>query len=255
MNYGLQIAASGVLTSMHRTDVLAANLANMDTIGFKPTFAGTLARDPVRVEDGIAGMPSDRLMERLGAGVLAAPTRTSFAQGPVTSTGRDLDAAIRGEGFFMVGGPGGALRLTRDGQFTRNGRGELVTTASGLAVLDAAGRPVVVGDKGVVRIDREGNITRDGATVARLGIATVADPQRLTRAGANLFAAPGQRAVVMKPGETEVMQGHTEGSGVDEIRTMMELTSAAQAISSNLGMVQYHDRLMDRAINTLGRVN
>jgi flagellar basal-body rod protein FlgF len=255
LNYGLQISASGVLTSMHRTDVLAANLANMDTVGFKPTFAGTLARDPVRVEDGVFGLPSNKLIERLGAGVLAAPTRTSFAQGPVTPTGRDLDAAIRGDGFFMVGGQGDALRLTRDGQFTRNGRGELVATASGLPVLDTAGRPVVIGDRGVVQIDRDGTVTRDGAPVARLGIARFADPQRLTREGANLFAAPGQQPEILKPGETEVLQGHTEGSGVDEIKTMMDLTSAAQAISSNLGMVQYHDRLMDRAINTLGRVS
>ena len=117
MNYGLQIAASGVLVQMHRTDVLANNLANIDTVGFKPDWAGALARDPARREDGLLGLPSDALVERLGAGVLAAPTMTSFAQGPIRQTGRDLDAAIRGTGFFVVGGESGpaSLRLTRDG--------------------------------------------------------------------------------------------------------------------------------------------
>lgn len=256
MNYGLQIAASGVLVNMHRTDVLANNLANMDTVGFKPDYAGAMARDAVRQEDGVLGLPSDRLLERLGAGSLAAPTKTSFAQGPITETGRDLDAAIRGDGFFVVGGQQGpnSLRLTRDGRFTRDSQGRLVATASGLPVLDVRGRPVTIAGGGTVRIDADGTVTRNGETVARMWIGRVADPGRLTKAGANLFASPAQRPDIATPAQTDVLQGHLEGSNVDEIRTMLDLTAAAQAITANLGMVQYNDRLMDRAVNTLGKV-
>lgn len=256
MNYGLEIAASGVLVNMHRTDVLANNLANMDTVGFKSDWAGSLVRDPVRQEDGVLSLPSDRLLERLGAGVLASPTITSFKQGPVTQTGRDLDAAIRGDGFFVVGGQNGdsSLRLTRDGRFTRSSEGQLVTAATGLPVLDDRGRPVKIGEGGVVRIDRDGTVTRNGESVARLWVGTVSDRSRLTKAGANLFASPAQRPGIAGPGAGEVLQGHLEGSGVDEIRTMLDLTAAAQAISASLGMVQYNDRMMDRAVNTLGRV-
>jgi flagellar basal-body rod protein FlgF len=256
VNYGLQIAASGVLVNMHRTDVLSNNLANLDTIGFKPDWTGSISRDPVRLEDGVPGLPSNRLLERLGAGVLAGQTRTSFAQGPITQTGRDLDLAIRGDGFFVVGGEDGpaSLRLTRDGRFTRDSAGRLVSITSGLPALDERGRPVVVGDSGIVSIGPDGTISRDGSPVGRLWIGEVSDPRRLTKAGANLFASPAQRPEPMRRGQASVLQGHLEGSGVDEIKTMLDLTSAAQAISANLGMVQYQDRLIDRAVNTLGRV-
>jgi flagellar basal body rod protein FlgG len=256
LNYGLEIAASGVLVNMHRTDVLANNLANMDTVGFKPDWAGSLARDPVRQEDGVLGLPSNRLLERLGAGVLASPTKTSFAQGPITETGRDLDLAIRGDGFFVVGGEGGpsSLRLTRDGRFSRDPQGRLVAIASGLPVLNERGRPVVLAGGGRVQIGPDGTLTRDGEAVARLWIGRVADPGRLTKAGANLFASPAQTPEVATADQASIVQGSLEGSGVDEIRTMLDLTASAQAISASLGMVQYNDRLMDRAVNTLGRV-
>lgn len=256
MNYGLQIAASGVLMHMHRTDVLANNLANLDTTAFKPDWAGSLARDPVRREDGVLGLPSDALIERLGAGVLASPTVTSFAQGPIRQTGRDLDLAIRGRGFFVVGGENGpgSLRLTRDGQFTRDAQGRLIATASGLPVLDDRGRVVRIEEGGPVSIGPDGTVSQDGSPVGRLWIGTVADERGLVKAGANLFSTGGLAVRAAGPDETDILQGHVEGSAVDEIRTMIDLTSAAQAVSASLGMVQYQDRLMDKAVNTLGRI-
>lgn len=114
MNYGLQISASGVLTSMYRQDVLANNLANMSTVGYKPDVPTTMLRDPARIEDDLGFMPSNDLIERLGAGVLSAPNRVSFAQGALETTNRPMDLAIEGDGFFVVrndsgGGPGSQI--------------------------------------------------------------------------------------------------------------------------------------------------
>lgn len=74
MYYGIQLAASGALTSLYRTDVLANNLANINTAGFKPDMVYTRQRDTARVEDDLPFLPTDDLLERLGAGSTWPPT-------------------------------------------------------------------------------------------------------------------------------------------------------------------------------------
>ena len=127
MNYGSQLSLSGVLTALHRQDVATNNLANLNTVGFKPEIAMTRQRDVVRAEDGQWALPSDAMIERLGAGVQLAPTLTNFTQGTVAPTGNDLDVAIEGSGFLVVrdatDGAADRIRLTRDGRLTRSASG------------------------------------------------------------------------------------------------------------------------------------
>lgn len=256
MNYGLYISASGMIAGLHRQDVWANNLANLDTAGFKADYAAARQRDVARVEDRLGHLPSDALMERLGAGVLAHPTRTSFVQGSLIATGRNLDVGIEGEGFLAVstgaGGSEDSVRFTRDGRLTLDPDGRLVMAGTGHPVLDDQDRPIRVRTDMPLSIAHDGTVEQGGRSVARIALVGFDDTSALRKSGSGLFAAdmPARR-----PATGGLRAGHLEDSAVNEIEALMRVTAAASAAQLNAGMIQYHDRLMERAINTLGRVS
>ncbi|NRA58680.1 MAG: flagellar hook-basal body protein [Phycisphaerales bacterium] len=261
MQQGMRIAASGAMVAMYRTDVLAANLANVNTVGFKPDSATTQSRLPVRQEDNLGFMPSDPLLEQLGAGVLAGPKRISFNQGPLESTGNDLDLAIEGDGFFMISvqtANGAETRLSRDGRLTRDDLGRLVQSVSGLPVLGPGGSPIQL-PPGPVTIDHQGAMYDvDGNQLAQIAVASLPSTDQLKKLGEGLYAAPPQLLADanIQPLATgvRVHQGMVEGSAVDPIRAMMDVTRAGQSVNGNSRMMRYHDQLLDQAINTFARV-
>jgi flagellar basal-body rod protein FlgG len=258
MSYGLQISASGVMTAMYRQDVFANNLANMDTAGFKPDVPSTRAREAVRQEDGVLSLPSNALLERLGAGTLLNPNRISFANGPLRDTGNPLDVALQGDGFFVVraasDGGNDAVRLTRDGRFTRNSSGQLVMAAGGLPVLDDGGNPITLGP-GKVTIAGDGTISQNNEPVAKLNLVQPVDPSQLRKQGHSLFEASSDVIGSLAPATGSLRQFAYEDSAADEVRSLMQMTSASREVDSNVAMIQQHDRMMDRAINVLGRVS
>lgn len=258
MNYGVQLSASGVLTSLYRQDVLTNNLANMDSVGFKPDIPATRQRDAARIEDGLGFMPSDRLLEQLGAGALAAPNLSDFQQGGLETTGQPLDVAVRGEGFFVVRDETDQgkdkLRLTRDGRFAVDRGGRLVMASTGLPVLDTGGRTIHLAHGTPVEIAGDGQISQDGQPVARLHLLNPADPSRMTKQGHSLFRAPAEVFASKAAASGVIVQHAVERSAVDEIRTVMQVTAAGRDVDANMSLIAQHDRLSDRAINTLGRV-
>lgn len=259
MNYGLQISASGVLTSMHRQDVLANNLANITTTGFKEDLVTFRARAVVRDEDGVRHLPSNRMLEQLGAGVLVEPTRTSFEQGTIETTDNALDVAIRGEGFLVVqhaeGARDGMLRLTRDGRMTLDERGRLVRSTDGMLVLDSRDRPIRVDRDRPVEITTEGEVVQDGGVVARLGLVTVQDETALIKQGGNVWGVTEGNRGLVRAGRVRLQPRAIEASAVDPIRAMMGITSAGHAVAGNARMIEMQDRMTGLAINTLGRVS
>jgi len=252
------VAAAGALTSMQRQDVLANNLANLETVAFKPDSVLVQQRLPARVEEGALADPRE-MLERLGGGVHALPTRTSMRQGSIVDTGNPLDVALDGEGFLVVDDPTrpGAFALTRDGRLTRDEGGTLVTASEGRPVLGTDGLPIVIPDGGPVRIDEGGRITRDGAELGRLRIAMPAGgAEDLRRIGHGLFGlAEGAAPLPDRPGAARLRQGATERSAVDPITTLNEMIAAAKAANSNLKMMQFHDYLTGQAVNTFARVS
>jgi flagellar basal body rod protein FlgG len=261
MQQGMRISASGAMVALYRTDVAAANLANVNTVGFKPDAASPVSRVVVREEDDLPFLPSDPLLEQLGAGVLSGPARTSFEQGPLQTTGNDLDVAIEGEGFFLVSvatPEGEETQLTRDGRLTRDDLGRLVQSASGLPVLSPGGGPIVL-PEGPVTIDAHGFLYDvDGAVTGQLGVVSPPDPSQLTKRGEGLYSAPPPvlQSAIAQPLATgvRVHQGMVEGSAVDPIRALLAVTNAGKAVASNTRMIGYHDQLLNQAINTFARV-
>lgn len=259
MNYAMEISASGVLTSLYRMDVLSNNLANVSTVGFKPDMPFTIQRDAARIEDHLTTLPSNKMLERLGAGVMLAPNQTNFEQGPLEKTGAPLDLAIEGDGFFVMqdqrGQSGERLRLSRDGRFTRNGDGTLVSANTGQPVLDIGNRPISVSGQSPVSVGPDGSIRQNGAVIAQLQVVSVPDRSRLSKVGNGMFRAPAETMNSLKPAGGLVRQGVLEGSAVDPIKALMGITDAGKAAEASLAMLSGADRLMERAINGLGRVS
>lgn len=258
MYYGIQLAASGALTALYRTDVLTNNLANLSTAGFKPDMAFTRQRDTARVEDGLFELPSSDLLESLGAGAHMAPNVVQHAQGPIEPTGNDLDLAIDGDGFFVLrslaDGASSEVRLTRDGRFTLDSRGRIVSVASGLPLLGASGRPIEIDRALPIEIDRDGTVRQAGEAVGALMIRDLDDRSRMSRLGDGMFALSSDGLDSTRPASGGVRQGMVEGSAVNAIGAMMGVQGAAREVSTNYAMIVYQDRMMERAINTFARI-
>lgn len=257
MNYGMYLSAAGAMTAMHKQDVHANNLANVNTVAFKPDSVFTKHRLPERLEQPSLAADPHKLLEQLGGGQFVDPTFTSRAQGQLAQTERPLDVAIDGDGFFVVskGGVGqDALRLTRDGQFTLNESGELVMASTGHRVLDVNNEPIQLDSATSVVINENGEIAQNGETVAQLQIAAPSDPALLDKAGHNLMRFRNDAEVSLVPADGKARQGHTESSAVDPILAMNAMIGASKSVASNAQMLQYHDHIMGQAVNTFGRV-
>ncbi|BAM04822.1 flagellar hook-basal body protein [Phycisphaera mikurensis] len=257
MNYGLYLSAAGALTASHRQDVAANNLANVNTVGFKPQLAAAQARPPEAVEDLAPMRTSNQLLERLGGGTVVAASRVSLQAGPVVTTGNPLDAMLpQANAFFTVENTQtpGEPALTRDGRFLVSEAGELVNQA-GARVLDDRGLPIRLPEGVPAQLEADGRVTAGGGLAGRLGVVEVAaaDAAALRPIGGNRFALLGGAGTAAVAGPV-LEVGATEGSASEPIRQLTSMLSAGKSASSNYRMIQNHDLLMDRAINTLARV-
>ena len=248
MNYGLWMSAAGLSTEVHRQDIIANNVANAETAGFKADTAFTIERTAPAQVPGSA-TPSAELLTRLGGGVLANDTWTDYRQGSLVDGG-PLDLAIDGEGFFAVQ-DGDSTAYTRDGRFKRDRDGFLVDL-DGRPVLNDRQRPIRLGE-GEVQIATDGTVSvkSDGfiEEIARLGVAS--PPQDVLRkSGDNLFRVPeGTRVDVAK--DPRVNQGSYETSNVDPIRSMSELIQSSRSVQAAARFIDFHDRMMELAVTRI----
>lgn len=253
MNYGMYISASSMSAQMARQDVISNNLANVNTTAFKPDMLGIRQRDAATREDGLS-LPSNALLERLGAGVMPMATRVDIGSAPLERTEGPLDLGIEGEGFFVVRA-GNELRLTRDGRMAVSTDGILVTAAEGRPVLGTNDEAISIDPGATITIDATGRILQNDAEVGRIALVTVSEPDRLVKQGNGLFGpGPGQ-SLDRRPANGRVSQGMLEMSGTDAISAMMAVTSASRAVDSASTIIGYFNEMMGRAINTLGRVS
>ena len=254
MDYGLQISASGALASIHAQDTLTNNLANINTTGFKPLLAGTMFREAARIEDQLPHYSSNSLLERLGSGVLSAPESINFAQGELMPSANEFDLAIEGEGFFLVGNPDNPT-ITRDGRMTLNNENQLVMTATGTPVLSDKGDPIQIDPtRGVLEVMGNGQIRQSGQAVAQLGFVDVPSRKYLRPIGGGQYANMDGSALQTIEGAGMIHQFMLEGSGANEIDSLMKIQSASRGAQGNIGMIDMQNRLISQAINTFGRL-
>jgi len=252
MPYGLYLSAEGAHAQATRLEVIANNLANVDTVGFKRQLALFQARYAEETEQGL-DYPGSGTINDVGGGVLVEETQTDFSPGPLKSTGLPTDMAIRGEGFFLVQKDGEDF-LTRAGNFSINARGELVTQYGNeqYAVMTDAGSPVVIDpNNGPWELTPSGAI-RQAGTVQNLAIVMPASLGDLVRMGENVFRPLADPSPVAEE-DRSVAGGYLEMSGARPTTEMIEMIEASRAVEANINMMQTQDEMLSDLINRLMR--
>jgi flagellar basal-body rod protein FlgG len=225
-----------------RHELLANNLANLSTPGFKQD---DLALVPAPAAGASAPGAS---LSPLGGHALVQ--WTSFAQGPIRETGRPLDVALNGSGFLVVETPAGP-RYTRAGALTLGRDGSLVT-AAGFPVLGRRG-PIVAGSDGVT-ITPRGEVQRDGALLDTLRVVDFPKPYQLLKEGNGLFVAADPSASPTPARETEVVAGALEGANVGAVETMVNMIQLFRTYEAAQRAIQAADETDRRATSEIGRV-
>lgn len=252
MVYGIYSSAAGLLTSQYRQDVLANNLANVATAGFKQDLTAIRERLPASREELTDRRDSDETLAGLTGGSFVAPTYTSYETGAIETTGNPLDVAIDGKGFFRVRA-GSTDAYTRDGRFTLNANGQLMTVAGNAEVLDEGGQPIRVPKnlKGQVRIDGNGQVRAGNRVVGQIGVVEFDDNTLLAKTGGNLLKSIGAQATDV---DAVLKTGSVEASNVDPTRTMVAMLQASRAYQMNATMLGLADQTLGRAVNEVARV-
>jgi flagellar basal-body rod protein FlgF/flagellar basal-body rod protein FlgG len=250
MFYGAYLSAEGAQAQSRRLEILANNLANVDTTGFKRDLAVVRARHAEEIDLGF-DFPGSGTINNVGGGVRLVETETDFSPGPLSLTGQPTDVAIQGEGFFVVRKPEGDY-LTRAGNFALRPTGELVTT-EGYSVLDNDGNPMLIDtDLGPWNINSNGDIVQGDAVGQQLRLVTPRSLGDLVKAGENLFR-PLADPLPVPPEARRVAQGYLEHSGVQPTLEMMDLITASRAFEANVNMIRNQDQMIGSLVGRLLR--
>jgi flagellar basal body rod protein FlgG len=212
---GLYSATTALLAADDNHEVVAQNLAHADVPGYRrqgasfTTFAQALAQvDPNRT-----------LSEEDLYGTAASRFYTNFDTGPMQVTGNPLDVAANGDSFFVIQGPDGPL-YTRNGSFTLNNQGQLLTK-DGRTVSGTAGPITIPPNASNIVVATDGTVSADGVPLGQLRLARFPDPTVLERVGTTLFRAPP--GVQPQAGTGTVLQGYREGSNVQVVTEMVSM--------------------------------
>jgi len=252
-SYGLWLSAAGMMVNDHRQTVLANNMANADTAGFKHDLAVVTQRQ-VQSRASAGGLQyAHPVLDSMTGGVNVRPTYHSVEQGPIEPTGRPLDVAIDGEGFFAVSDDN-VTRYTRDGEFSRSMEGELVLSAGDgrWKVLSDASTPIVLNEQGgEIRVSGDGTVRQGAVVVARIGLVTTDDMQSLRKVGENLFEATSGEVA---PIEGRLVPGARERSTFDVMEGLATMIEATRAYELNAKMIQLQDDATGQAVSRIARV-
>ena len=254
MSRALFTAATGMLAQERKIDVIANNLANVNTDGFKasrPEFQD-LMYQTLRPA-GIGGTVSRRTptSTQVGLGVKDGAIVRNFTQGDFKSTGQTTDLAIRGRGFFVVRMEDGDFRLTRNGAFKISDDGLLVTKdghpLSPRIQVPANYSQLLVNADGSIEALMDDN-TRQ--VIGSLQLARVLNPDLLEGAGDNLYRLANFDANVRigAPGDGsfgQIEMGYLEGSNVQVVEEMIAMITGQRAYEANSRVIQTADRMME----------
>jgi flagellar basal-body rod protein FlgF len=240
MDRMIYLSMSGAKAAMQRQEVLANNLANVSTNGFRAELAAFRA---VPVQGSGASTRVYSLESTVGA---------SHEAGSVTHTGRPLDVAMKGNAWLTVQGLDGTEAYTRAGALDVDAQGQLVTK-NGLAVLGDGG-PIAVPANSEVSIAADGTVSAKGAngrqtTIGRLKLVTPESPAALTRSADGLFrAAEGD---LPADANARLQDGALEGSNVGAVETMIAMISAARQFEHQMKLLQTAERQEQAAAKLL----
>ncbi len=255
MTHGIWASVGGMQVNEYRQSLAANNMANLETVGFKNDLAVISQRLNEADED-----PSQKIFQtypynELGGGSWVRPTYTNFAQGTLEPTGRALDVALNGNGFFAVS-DGSETRYTRDGRFARNAAGDLVLSADGgrFRVLDQVGLPINIADPsiGSIAIGRNGEVMQGDEVLGQIGVIDFSDRTALKKSGQSTFKLIGDAQAI--PATADIHGGNVESSTVDSIASLTNMIEVSRAYELNARMISLQDETLGMATSRIGRV-
>jgi flagellar basal-body rod protein FlgF len=231
MDRGLYLAASGMLAEQVRQNQIANDLANASTPGYKSDRTTQQSFGSMLLGNSVTG-------QTIGSATTAVQVTgevTDWTSQPVKDTGEPLDFAVVGDGFFALQTPNGT-RYTRNGQFSANAQGQLVT-ADGDRVLGRDGRPLTIGADG--KVDPR-----------NVNVVLLTNPRK---GGNNLVTGTPGRPQGQVAGQ--VRSGALEGSGADPTTAMVDMMASMRAYESGQKVIQTIDTALGKAASEVGRVS
>jgi flagellar basal-body rod protein FlgF len=248
MPYGMYLSAEGAQAQSRRLEVIANNLANVNTVGFKPDVTGFQARLAEAIQQHTA-MHGDRSANDIGGGVDVIDVTTDYSAGRLQETGNSLDLAIIGEGFFEID-VDGERHLTKAGDFTLDSQNRLIDQ-SGNPVLSSAGGEINIDPRLPWELSPRGEIVQGGASTP-LSLVAPASPGDLVKVGQNLFR-PLADTQAVETTHREVRQGFLEMSATNSTQQMMTMIETTRAFEANMRMIQNHDTVSGSLISRVLR--
>lgn len=255
-------SATGMIAQQNIVDVIANNLANINTVGFKRSQVDFKDLMYVKMEEAggetAAGVTSPSGFE-IGSGVKPAATVKVFTQGEQENTGRSLDLAIQGDGFFQITLPSGGTRYTRDGAFQLNKNRNLVTSG-GYSVEPAITMPA---DTRSIGVGADGTVvafvgsSNTPTSVGTISLVRFPNPSGLSSEGDNLLAetpASGSPSsgTASQNGYGAIQAGFLERSNVQMVTELVNLIKAQRAYEINSRAIKAGDEMLTTANRLIG---
>jgi len=228
-------AAAGMFARMQTLDVVANNLANAATSGYKAQF------EFQELLEGVNGREVPQ----------ARSQWTDLAQGTLVPTGKSTDLALSGAGFFVVEGKSGPL-LTRNGSFRQLPSGELAST-EGYRVRSSAGGSLSLRPGVPFLVRPDGVVMQDGVEAGRIAVAEVADFNGLEKMGNSLFDP--KNAGELKASDAEVVQGSVEGSNVSVVDASVRMISVMRQFESLQKALTLNAEMNRKTLEEVARVS
>lgn len=254
---GLYTAYTGMLNQQNKVDVIANNLANAATTGYKKEGSTSEAFDAVlayKIKDQTSAFRGKKI-GTMNLGVKIGENYVDYSQGAFETTNNTYDLALSGKGFFCIEFTNKSgetsTKYTRDGSFTLNVDGYLVTK-DGDYVLDEEGRHIKLDPLSDARIDENGTIFQNDQRVTTIGLEDFEDYNYLEHYGENYYQ-PVEGATMVEA-DAKIFEGYLEASNVQVVGEMVELISATRTYESNQKVIQTIDETLDKAVNQLGKV-
>src|SRR5574344_250189 len=247
MNVGLYQSAAALSSLERWQNVVSQNISSSQVSGFKKRM--------VQFDVKPMGEVAVANQSRIGEGQVAVFPRVNysidFQQGEVVPTGRDLDATIQGDGFFVLRGADGTPAYTRNGEFHIRADRTLVNV-DGSEVLGIGDVPIQLqAEEGSIKINEDGSIFQGETQLGRLQVVSFNNNNQLIPAHGGVFKAlPG--TAVIPVAEPEVVQSHLESRTVSALRALAALVAIARAYEANQKIIQSRDGTMEKTLDALG---
>ena len=247
---GLFTAAASMVATQRNLDVVTNNLANVGTTGFKRK-EGVRSAFPELMMSYLEGGNPVREIGSLGTGVYLEETYTDFSSGNYRYTGNDLDFALEGDAFFRVMLPEETILYTKNGNFTLNEVGQLVTE-QGYPVMGVRDQPLTIIPGEEIKIDGQGQIHSGLEGSEQIAVTGFDNPNSLLKQGGNLYTIGG--AVEEEVEEFCLKQFYLEDANVNIVEEMVKIIEKNRLYEANQKTITGIDENLGQAVNEIARL-